>query len=53
MKTISLLIAIALILGFCYMIHTAFERTYNLECEYYQSLEFPTELMRETCPNLK
>ena len=50
-KLIGFTIAFLLILGFCWMLVNAFDRSYENKCSYWETLDYPTQLMKDTCPN--
>lgn len=50
-KIISLLIAVVLIGLFCWLVVNAFDRSYDNKCSYWETLDYPTQLMKDTCPN--
>jgi len=53
-KLIGLLIGIALIMGFCWLVLSAFDRDMDNRCEAYTNKDlfpYPTEIMKSECPN--
>jgi len=55
-KLIGLLIGIALITGFCWLMLNAFDRDMDNRCEAYADKDlfpYPTEIMKSVCPNLE
>ena len=56
MKIIKLLVAFAIIMGFCWLLLSAFDRDMDNRCEAYADKDlfpYPTEIMKSVCPNLE